>query len=412
MRAPSALPSCVPSDERGIALPVALMVLAWLASVTLALLSMSAMEPSIAMNLKTGEQALALAEAGIERAIWALTNPAVAGVTDLSQVPAAYSHGELFTLAGAATGAYTVGIGRGAGPIALTARGYVLRPGVSVPARPSALTAADIAAQRGVELQVHGTVGGPASPSGVTLPGALTVAGSVGLSGNAVVDGGPASAPCPGKAGVTVRDKTTRADGTVATNAITVQGAGAVQGTPAQQALTAAQLAPHLFTDGQLAALKSLARAQGTYLRPTSTAPLRVDAVDGLVFVDTVDGQPLGRPADPGRAASVTLGSGTYRGWLVVMGNVRLDGDVTYHGLIYAHNDIAYRSTGGGGIAGAMVAANGIDATPTVVDGTAAAARVAFDCGAVGNGGGALGPRLQEALRAPLLLAGTWREVP
>ena len=66
------------ADERGIALPLSLIVLVLLTSLTLAFLAMSSTEPLIASNLQAGEQALALAEAGVERAIWALNNPTAA----------------------------------------------------------------------------------------------------------------------------------------------------------------------------------------------------------------------------------------------------------------------------------------------------------------------------------------------
>src|SRR6266851_1518707 len=89
-------------DQRGIALPLALILLTLLMSLTLAFLTMGASEPTIAANLKSGEMALAAAEAGIERAIWALSNPTVdtAGantkLTNLNAIPAPYSGGTLF----------------------------------------------------------------------------------------------------------------------------------------------------------------------------------------------------------------------------------------------------------------------------------------------------------------------------
>lgn len=64
------------ADPRGIALPLALLALLLLSTLTLALLSMSAFEPLIAKNLVTGEQARFVAEAGIE---WAF-NPLLASL--------------------------------------------------------------------------------------------------------------------------------------------------------------------------------------------------------------------------------------------------------------------------------------------------------------------------------------------
>ena len=62
-------------DERGVALPMALMSLALLTTLMLALASLSRTEPVIAANHLRGSQARTLAESGIEYALWALSNP-------------------------------------------------------------------------------------------------------------------------------------------------------------------------------------------------------------------------------------------------------------------------------------------------------------------------------------------------
>src|SRR5438874_1880903 len=111
------------TDQRGIALPLALIVMTLLTVLTLGFLGLTSTEPMITANLKRGEQALAHAEAGIERAIWALSNPTVdtAGpntkLTNLNAIPGAYSNGAgqlLFALTSpgqdAPTGAYSLTI--------------------------------------------------------------------------------------------------------------------------------------------------------------------------------------------------------------------------------------------------------------------------------------------------------------
>src|SRR5260370_41220542 len=62
-------------DERGAALPLAVVTLVLLSSLILGLSVMSATEPTIAANQLRTAQARALAEAGIEPALWALPNP-------------------------------------------------------------------------------------------------------------------------------------------------------------------------------------------------------------------------------------------------------------------------------------------------------------------------------------------------
>src|SRR3989304_4556667 len=71
-------------DERGVALPLALMGVVILAVLTAAFAAMSVSEPRIAVNHAQGTQAPALAEAGagVEWAIAALNNWAVNGGPD------------------------------------------------------------------------------------------------------------------------------------------------------------------------------------------------------------------------------------------------------------------------------------------------------------------------------------------
>src|SRR5258708_19311172 len=64
--------------EDGIALPMTLIILTLLTALTVAFLAFSATEPVIAMNQMTNAQARAIAESGIERALWALTKGTLA----------------------------------------------------------------------------------------------------------------------------------------------------------------------------------------------------------------------------------------------------------------------------------------------------------------------------------------------
>jgi hypothetical protein len=427
---------CVLVDQRGIALPLALIVLTLLTSMTLAFLAMGATEPVISANLKGGERALALAEAGIERAIWALINPTASGLTNLNEIPGSYSGQTLFSLTPAgqasAAGAFTVSL-TGAGPILITSHGYIVRDGVALPGHPAQLTQSDIAAQRVVRVQVtagggggggNDTVGGAASPGNVTLPGALTVAGSLQMAGSSFIDGKD-RAPgtpngCSSKFGVTIRDKTTLPDGTTVNNSITTSGASSIVGSPTgTQTLTGNNFNQYLFTADHLAALKALAQSEGTYIKPPSNAQFDLTVVNGLMFVDTVDGQLLGTPPDASKLASVKITGMNNSGWLIVMGSVRIDGNVqyggtTYNGFIYAHNDISYKGSGTGGIYGAMLTGNVVDSVSTVVDSdTAGNANVYYDCAAVATGGGGLTQSILDALNRRLITInnGTWREV-
>lgn len=79
-------------DERGIALPMALLALLILSTLVIAFALLATSEPLVATNQKMVAQARAVAESGLERAIWALDNPADPNglPTSLATVPAPY----------------------------------------------------------------------------------------------------------------------------------------------------------------------------------------------------------------------------------------------------------------------------------------------------------------------------------
>ncbi|MEK7838438.1 MAG: PilX N-terminal domain-containing pilus assembly protein, partial [candidate division NC10 bacterium] len=86
------------SGQRGIALPMALIALLILTALVVAFSVLSTSEPTIAANHLRVAQARALAEAGVERAVWALTNStATGGLLDPlpSPVPAPYDGSQL-----------------------------------------------------------------------------------------------------------------------------------------------------------------------------------------------------------------------------------------------------------------------------------------------------------------------------
>ena len=393
------------ADERGIALPLSLIVLALLTSLTLAFLAMSATEPLIAANLQAGEQALALAEAGVERATWALNNPTAAapaqGLSNPLPVPAPSPYA-----------GQTVNLGAGSYAVI-----------VSLPA------GAAVGNDRNIDAT--GTVGSARRKVRVTLtsigdfplniPGALTVAGAVQLTGNSSVNGND-SAPgtpnaCANKAGVTIRDKTTLSDGVTKVDN-TISGDDGPPhdraiGSPDKQSLPEDGFGVHLLSSAQLETLKALAQSQGTYIKPTSNTEFDLSVVNGLMFVDTVNGAALGSPPDTSKLAKVKITGADNSGWLIVMGKITIDGNVTYNGLMYALNDISYRGTGTGGIYGAMVSANVVDSVATVVDtDTSGNAKVYYDCTKVANGGGAFNPQAAQPGKVGyFVVGGTWKEV-
>lgn len=416
-------------DERGVALPLAMMALALLAAVTAAFVAMAGMEPLIADNHRASHQALRLAEAAIERTIWALDNPAApgSGIPEalVGTAPAPYDDSRLIALG---RGGYSM---RVCAPDAVTcppkgttsrdrnmvAAGYVVREGTALPATPRGVTDANRVSQK--TLQVTLIYIGPP-----TTPGALTAGGSVELTGNATIDGRDLAegAPnsCARQAGVTIRGTTTgpgpdgrlgTGDDLVTTNTVASSGAATVGGSPTIQTLDEETFNQnYLFSHEQLESLREHAKQQAadgkaTYIKPGSNAPIHLEVTDGLIFVDTVDGVALGRPPDPATLADVKIASADNAGWIIVMGSLTIDGDVTYDGLLYAVDDLQYRGTGR--ISGAVVSANILDTKATVIDGASPGQpKIYYDCQKVANGGGSFEPP-----RGYVVKRGSWREV-
>lgn len=394
-------------DERGIALPIAMMVLMLLTSLVAAFVAMSATEPLITANLKAGDEALGLAEAGLERAMWSLDNvgaPAAGASRDIP-APAPYDASQLIAFG---RGGYTMSVtgeadwACAAAPFGsedrcVVATGYVMRANAPVPAAPGAIPQEDLAGRR--MLQVALTKFRNLDP-----PGPLNVNGSVELSGNASVNGA-APTNCPigtVKAGVTV----------TAGNTVTTQGNAQILGSPDQQQVTSETFDDILFSNKELGFLKQMAQSGQPnmhYVKPSSSAQFTLDMTgkDGLVFVDLVDGVSMPEPpAKPGVSdlANVKITGMNNKGWIVVLGSLTLDGNISYEGLVYALNDIAYRGTGGGGISGAVISANILDPVATAVDTDSLGnANVSYDCDAIANGGGFIP---QNYYFAP----GSWRE--
>jgi Tfp pilus assembly protein PilX len=119
-------------NDKGVALPVALIVMAVLVSLIVAFLVLASTEPQIASNQKVGAQARALAETGIERALWALTKgdttPGFSGAlnpanTNPSAAP--YNGGTFVQVSNLGQFSVTVADGAGANEKVVTAVGWV-----------------------------------------------------------------------------------------------------------------------------------------------------------------------------------------------------------------------------------------------------------------------------------------------
>jgi hypothetical protein len=369
-------------DERGVALPMALMTLALLTTLMLALASISGMEPIIAVNHLHGSQARALAESGLEYALWALANPTSPG--GLSGEPARPPF-DGRTLVAFGSGGFTVSVAADAGGDPnrrlVNAVGWVPTDS-PIDSRPKA--------QRRLSTQVA-TV----PPLAARTPCALCARGALDLVGDIAVDGRNREAACgdDAKFATFSRDATMLAGPVARTG-----GAG-----PGVEHRPAADFDPIEFSPAALEALKTLAWRAGTYYgpgfprggtisdgSPTWSARLVFDTAnplpDGIVFVDTADARDLDTagavtPAiarlEPG---AVEARGGVFRGWLVVNGTLEIAGPLQAHGLIYAVDGLSYQATGVGRIDGLVVALNTRNTGPIRLDATGGSLAISFDC--------------------------------
>ncbi len=383
-------------SEEGVALPLILIVLLLFASLIAVLSALSRTEPQITANLVQGTQVLNLADAGIQQGIWALNN-ATSGLTNPlpNPVPAPYNGSQLITLG---AGGYTLAVSTGASTNErnVTATGWI--PNNTAPRAKKILT---------VTLM---SLAGRMNP-----PAALTAKGQVQASGTSSIDasataGAPTStvSACPAGAKL----------GAFTASTVSLSGTASIYGgdgnlTPNQttdysQNQAASALTPVTFTQAELNALKALAKANGSYYQGTQSFTSALPT--GIVFVDTVSGNPIGNPPTASDLASVTLsGTTSSSGWLIVMGAVTVSGGATYTGLVYAADDLVL--SGGSKIVGAAVTQNVLNSVSNAVDGTSGSSKITYDCNAINTGvatGGLGSPTVPQGFS---LKPGTWQEV-
>ncbi len=326
------------TDQRGIALPLAMLTLLILSVLIIGVLQLSTSEPVIANNQLNKELTLALAEAGVENAIWALNNPTDPMGIPLPVVPPRYNsplpHDTTATFIAFGVGGYTLTVTPVPGTLSqaqITATGW-------------SPTISSFRSKTIVQTNVE-SWNGRFNP-----PAAINVAGQIQFSGGAYADG--TTSLCGPRAGTFTLG-----------NASFTGSSGAVglpTGSLTNQPMSA--FTPFTLSQGELNNLKAAAKANGTYYQGTvGLNPLP----NGLVFVDTVSGNPIGNPPVASDLANVTVNGANSSGWLIVMGSLSINGNVHYHGLIYAADALNYYGTGNGGINGAVIALHVTDPSAT-----------------------------------------------
>jgi hypothetical protein len=388
-------------DQRGVALPLAMLALVVMTVLIIGFSVLSASEPNIANNQMRVAQARGIAEAGMERAIWAVNNPLDAsGVPNpLILAPAPYDGLTFVNVAANGTnlGGFRVTVSNGA---AANERNIVSDGWVPND------TATNRAKQR-----ITVTV---AKLRFLDPPAGLAVRGELDVSGNATIDA-RADTSCGNKAGTMSLGATT-----ISSGAADVWGADGNnvknQATDALQNVPSPVFDTFTYSNDELSMLKSLAQANGTYYQGTVTFNAGNQLPNGIVYVDTVSGQnidqngPNTTPTSDFASVSVNGNapadaSGIFSGWLIVAGTVSIAGNFQMHGLVYVLNDLSYTGTGTGRIDGAVITQNVRDTSTTSIDTNAGGnAGIYYNCNYAKTGGG----QVPQTYR---IKAGTYREV-
>ncbi|MBI4637080.1 MAG: hypothetical protein HY727_12090 [Candidatus Rokubacteria bacterium] len=404
-------------DQRGVALPMAMIALLLLTSLLVAFAALSATEPLIANNHLRSAQARALAEAGLERAIWALSigknAPGTSGSIALPApgvtAAAPYDGSTLITVvsaAGTTIGGYTLRIvGVDKESASVTSTGFTPNNDPN-DTRTKAMKQITATVYTFPDLAIN-------------APCALCVNGDLMVSGNSDIDS-RSDGSCGSKngtytSGVTTVDSSSAAvhglDGNNVKNEIGVPGGATsdiVVGAPTSD------FNNFKFSDRDLNQLKEVAKKNGTYYQGSVTFNAGNYIPNGIVFIDTLSGNNI--PTDPTQQntsdfASVTIHgnhsadmTAGWTGMIVSNGTINISGNVKLNGLIYAVNDLSYTGTGTGYVEGLVISQNIRDTVASSIDANSGGnASIAFNC-AKAKGGGA-------TPSGYMLLAGTYKEV-
>lgn len=380
-------------DQRGAVLPLAMLSLLVLSAVLLGLSLLSGQEPLVARNHMLMAQAQAMAEAGLDRALWALSTPdGPAGVPWSAAAAAPYDGSRLIEVAvdGVRLGGFRVSIsGSGDRQRQVVATGLV--PGDWAPL---GRARQDISATA-IRLRF------PSPPGGLTVRGALQV-------GPGVVVDASGDGSCGDQAGTWSSGTTSLAPGSE------VWGRGGDSAGPngeadVRQGQGVGLFDERTFDDAELSGLKALARARGTYYQGHVSFDATRPIPQGLVFVDTISGQPITEATADADLAMVSLADGAaassggvVRGWIIVNGSLSIGGGVVLEGLAFAAD--RFTQTGAARILGAAMAGHVRSTAPSLVEARPTSGpALAWSCEAGRTGGGVIQQRW-------IVKPGTYRE--
>jgi hypothetical protein len=363
--------------QRGAVLPLAMLSLLVLSAVLIGLSMLTGQEPLVASNHVMIVQAQALAEAGLQRALWALSSPqAPEGVAWTAAAPAPYDGSQLI---GVATEVASLGGFR----LTISGESDRQRQVVAI-----GLVPGDNGPLGQARQEISATVirlRFPAPPAGLTVRGDLEIGNGVTVDASA--DGSCGDLAGTWSSGATVLGAGSQVHGRSGDPTIPNEAAGV------RQHQSSGAFDERAFSQAELSALKAVARARGTYYRGAVAFDAARPVPDGLIFVDTISGQPITEATSDSDLAAVSIGDGagtgpggSFRGWIVVNGSLSTTGNVALEGLVYVADRLTH--TGGARLVGAAVAGHARSTLPSLVDARpAGGAALVWSCEAGRTGG-------------------------
>ena len=389
--------------QRGVVLPMAFLTMLILSALIIAFSMMAASEPILANNQLQVAQARAVAESGVEQAIWALNNPGNAnGIPNpLVTVPAPYdaSTAVAVMMNSAQMGVFTVSVANGA----TSSERDIVATGWT-----PTNTGTGPKAKQKIQVTVFNPLFNLNPP-----PSALTVRGEINASGHALIDS-RSDTSCGNKAGSMSKGATT-AGGSAAIYGADGNNTSNQSGDMVQNVADTV-FDQYTYSNKELNAYKALAKKNGTYYQGSVNFNASNKMPNGIVFIDTVSGNNIDANGPNTTAtsdfASVDISgnapldaSGIFSGMLIVAGSLTIHGSFQMHGLVYVQNDFTYLGTGAGQITGAVLSQNIRDTSATSIDtDTGGNSTIIWNCDYAKRGGGYLPPTFT-------IEPGTYKEV-
>jgi hypothetical protein len=389
--------------QRGVVLPMAFLTMLILSALIIAFSMMAASEPLLANNQLQVAQARAVAESGVEKAIWALNNGNPNGIPiplPLVTAPAPYDGTAAVAVMvnGVQMGVFTVSVtGASSSEQNIVATGW---------------TPTNTGTGPKVKQKIRVTVFKPLFNLNPP-PSALTVRGEINASGHALIDS-RSDTSCGNKAG-SMSKGTTATGGSAAIygadgNNTSNQSGDMVQNEPDST------FDKYTYSNKELDAYKALAKKNGTYYQGTVAFNASNQMPNGIIYIDTVSGNnidangpnttPTSDFASVDMDGNAPLASdGIFKGMIIVAGSLTIHGSFQMHGMVYVQNDFTYLGTGAGQITGAVLSQNIRDTSATSIDtDTGGNSTIIWNCDYVKNGGGYLPPTFT-------IEPGTYKEV-